>query len=63
MWELRTEQRTEGGANREKQTRATVAIAHTGEKHRSYETVYRLAEEALMHVGGMRRFVQPASRF
>ena len=36
-----------------------MAIAHTGEKHRSYETVYRLAEEALRHLGGMRQFVQP----
>jgi uncharacterized protein (DUF362 family) len=43
----------------EKRTRATVAIAHTDEKHRSFDTVYQLAEEALAHLGGMRAFVQP----
>ncbi len=36
-----------------------MAIAHTNEKHRSYETVYRLAGEALAHLGGMRQFVRP----
>ncbi len=36
-----------------------VAIAHTNEKHRSFETVRALAEEALAHLGGMRNFVRP----
>ncbi|HLI83896.1 MAG TPA: DUF362 domain-containing protein [Bryobacteraceae bacterium] len=43
----------------ERLTRATVAIAHTSEKHRSYETIYALAERALNHLGGMREFVKP----
>jgi uncharacterized protein (DUF362 family) len=43
----------------ERATRAKVAIAHTNEKHRSYETVYALAERALNHLGGMREFVKP----
>jgi uncharacterized protein (DUF362 family) len=41
----------------ERPTRAAVAIAHTNEKHRSYDSVYRLAEAALAPLGGMRRFV------
>jgi uncharacterized protein (DUF362 family) len=36
---------------------ATVAIAHTSEKHRSIERVTALAREALDLLGGMRRFV------
>jgi uncharacterized protein (DUF362 family) len=43
----------------EKRTRATVAIAHTNEKHRSFESVYELASAALAHLGGMRKFVKP----
>jgi len=38
---------------------AKVAIAHTNEKHRSPERVYGLVREALGHLGGMSRFVQP----
>jgi uncharacterized protein (DUF362 family) len=39
--------------------RATVAIAHTKEKHRSTERVLGLVREALAHLGGMRQFVGP----
>ena len=39
--------------------RATVAIAHTTEKHRSQERVLALVREALDHLGGMSRFVRP----
>lgn len=38
---------------------AKVAIAHTNEKHRSFETVRALAEQALAHLGGMGKFVKP----
>src|SRR5215213_3812246 len=38
---------------------ATVAIAHTKEKHRSGERVTALVREALDHLGGMSRFVRP----
>src|SRR5215213_1732806 len=38
---------------------ATVAIAHTRERHRSPERVLSLVREALDHLGGMRQFVQP----
>jgi uncharacterized protein (DUF362 family) len=38
---------------------ATVAIAHTRERHRSLARVLALVREALDHLGGMRRFVQP----
>lgn len=41
------------------QQRATVAIAHTKEKHRSPERVLGLVREALSHLGGMERFVKP----
>src|SRR5437773_11144962 len=43
----------------EKARRATVAIAHTKEKHRSPERVLELVREALGPLGGMPRFVQP----
>src|SRR5437773_10470024 len=43
----------------EKARRATVAIAHTKEKHRSPERVLELVREALGPLGGMERFVQP----
>lgn len=39
--------------------RATVAIAHTNEKHRSNERVLGLAREAIDLLGGMNRFVKP----
>lgn len=39
--------------------RATVAIAHTNEKHRSPERVYGLVREALAHLGGAARFIRP----
>ncbi len=39
--------------------RATVAIAHTNEKHRSMERVYGLVQEAIDLLGGMSRFVDP----
>lgn len=39
--------------------RATVAIAHTDEKHRSQERVLSLVRDALDHLGGMQDFVQP----
>jgi uncharacterized protein (DUF362 family) len=38
---------------------ATVAIAHTREKHRSQERVLELVHEALAHLGGMSAFVRP----
>src|ERR671914_2798386 len=38
---------------------AAVAIAHTRERHRSPERVLCLVREALDHLGGMSRFVQP----
>lgn len=38
---------------------ATVAIAHTQERHRSPERVLGLVREALDHLGGMPRFVRP----
>jgi uncharacterized protein (DUF362 family) len=38
---------------------ATVAIAHTNERHRSPERVLNLVREALHHLGGLSRFVKP----
>src|SRR5829696_8520928 len=38
---------------------ATVAIAHTSEKHRSRERVLGLVREAVDLLGGISRFVQP----
>jgi uncharacterized protein (DUF362 family) len=49
-------------AQQDKPRRATVAIAHTNEKHRSRETVYDLVKEALSHLGGISRFVKPGQR-
>ncbi len=62
MPESFTTQQPGGAPAQEKRTRAAVAIAHTKEKHRSFETVYRLAEQALAHLGGMRRFVKPGQK-
>ena len=41
--------------------RATVAIAHTNEKHRSLDHTLALVREAVGHLGGMSRFVQPGN--
>src|SRR5215218_1887731 len=38
--------------------RATVAIAHTNERHRSPERVLGLVREALDYIGGLSRFVR-----
>jgi uncharacterized protein (DUF362 family) len=38
---------------------ATVAIAHTTEKHRSFDRVLWLVREAVQHLGGMEAFVHP----
>jgi uncharacterized protein (DUF362 family) len=38
---------------------ATVAIAHTREKHRSMARVYGLVKEAIDHLGGIQQFVGP----
>jgi uncharacterized protein (DUF362 family) len=38
---------------------ATVAIAHTNQKHRSPERVLALVREALGHLGGIEAFVKP----
>ncbi|HWE93837.1 MAG TPA: DUF362 domain-containing protein [Tepidisphaeraceae bacterium] len=38
---------------------AVIAIAHTTEKHRSIERITALVCEALAHLGGMSRFVNP----
>ncbi|MFL5490396.1 MAG: DUF362 domain-containing protein [Gemmatimonadales bacterium] len=38
---------------------ATVAIAHTRERHRSPERVLALVREAVDHLGGISRFVRP----
>jgi len=38
---------------------ATVAIAHTTEKHRSAERVLALVREAVGHLGGIEAFVKP----
>jgi uncharacterized protein (DUF362 family) len=43
----------------ERKAGATVAIAHTREKHRSPERVLGLVREALAHLGGMAAFVRP----
>src|ERR1041384_7606159 len=43
----------------ETERRATVAIAHTKEKHRSQERVLALVEAALNHLGGIGKFVSP----
>jgi uncharacterized protein (DUF362 family) len=37
---------------------ATVAIAHTNERHRSPERVLRLVREAIDHIGGLSRFIR-----
>jgi uncharacterized protein (DUF362 family) len=37
---------------------ATVAIAHTREKHRSFERVYGLVRDAISHLGGIEAFVK-----
>jgi uncharacterized protein (DUF362 family) len=39
--------------------RATVAIAHTDEKHRTLERTLDLVREAVGHLGGMEAFVKP----
>src|SRR5688572_27176813 len=39
--------------------KAVVAIARTREKHRSRERILGLVKEAIDHLGGMKRFVQP----
>src|SRR4051794_19729598 len=39
--------------------RATVAIAHTKEKHRSQERVLGLVESALLELGGISQFIAP----
>lgn len=41
------------------QSQPTVAIAHTGERHRSASRVLGLVREALDHLGGMSHFVRP----
>src|SRR5687767_2888750 len=48
-------------SNREIKPRpdATVAIAHTREKHRSPQAVLDLVREALAHLGGLKHFVKP----
>src|SRR5438874_10301821 len=38
---------------------ASVAIAHTREKHRSLDCIEALVREALDHLGGMQAFVKP----
>jgi len=43
------------------QRRATVAIAHTKEKHRSQERVLSLVEAAILELGGISQFIPPAS--
>src|SRR3954466_14119936 len=40
---------------------AKVAIAHTGERHRSQERVLSLVESALLQLGGISQFVPPGS--
>ncbi len=42
----------------ENNNRAVVAIAHTTEKHRSRERVYKLVKEAIDLLGGIKRFVK-----
>src|SRR4051812_8817537 len=37
---------------------ASLAIAHTREKHRSIDGVEALVREALVHLGGMQAFVK-----
>jgi uncharacterized protein (DUF362 family) len=39
--------------------RSVLAIAHTGEKHRTQERVLALVGEAVDHLGGIDRFVKP----
>ncbi|MFN3653073.1 MAG: DUF362 domain-containing protein [Armatimonadota bacterium] len=43
------------------QNRATVAISHTHEKHRTQERVLELVREAVGHLGGISRFVAPGN--
>ena len=38
---------------------ASVAIAHTVEKHLSPERVLRIVGDAINHLGGMREFISP----
>ena len=38
---------------------ATVAIAHTKEKHRSFDRVLALVRQAISHIGGVEAFVKP----
>ncbi len=38
---------------------ATVAIAHTNEKHRSQERVLGLVREAIDLLGGISQFIKP----
>src|SRR5688500_11705435 len=40
---------------------ATVAIAHTNEKHRSIERVLALVRDAIDLIGGIKTFVQPGA--
>jgi uncharacterized protein (DUF362 family) len=56
---MQTQNQRQAGNRAETGRAAKVAIAHTNEKHRSFETVRALAEEALAHLGGMRNFVKP----
>jgi uncharacterized protein (DUF362 family) len=46
-------------ANMAGEQRATVAIAHTKEKHRTLERTLGLVREAVGHLGGMEAFVKP----
>lgn len=41
--------------------KATVAISHTNEKHRSQERVLSLVRDALSHLGGIEAFVKPGN--
>lgn len=40
----------------------TIAIAHTKEKHRSFECVLALVQETLHHLGGIEAFVKPGQK-
>src|SRR3954466_9734748 len=40
---------------------AKVAIAHTGERHRSQERVLSLVESALLQLGGISQFIAPGA--
>lgn len=56
---MQTQNQESGESRPETRRAATVAIAHTSEKHRSFESIHALAERALAHLGGMRQFVKP----